>query len=205
MKRVLLAGEGRNELGGRAGEAQYVAQQPDPGVLEVLLEALELGKYRIQRAVRWKDIHKYRAPGRFAPLRGTKAEERAIRVLALMASEGALDVVVFSRDADNDPTRHEVVERTLSELAQAMPARAPMAGAVATPCLEAWLLALGGVTKTEAMTPAKSERMLGERGLAPKDTAAMVEFVRRHGFGGMASDATSLRLWRDRVTAALRD
>jgi hypothetical protein len=80
-----------------------------------------------------------------------------------------------------------------------------MAGAVAKPCLEGWLLALGGVTATESMTPTKSETLLSARGIAPKDTAAMVELVRQHGFGSAAADAASLRLWQRRVTTALSE
>jgi hypothetical protein len=52
--RIILAGEGKNELGGFAVEAAFRDEEPEPGVLETLLRQVRPEGFRVVYAILWK-------------------------------------------------------------------------------------------------------------------------------------------------------
>jgi hypothetical protein len=85
--KLLLAGEGMNELGGWDVAPPWRRHPPDPGVLEALLRRIEPEGWEIVDAVRWKDIRKFKVGGH------REAETRNVLGLALMAREKGYDVL----------------------------------------------------------------------------------------------------------------
>jgi hypothetical protein len=194
--KILLAGEGRNELGGWIDLPPYRADAPDPGVLQTLLEQLTVAPWIVHDARQWKSIRKYRAGDRSAP------ETRSVLGLALQAKESGCDVLAFVRDEDGAPQRTADVEAGLKRAAELWPALS-VVGSMAIPCLEGWLLALQGKPGTEQLSKQKAIQFLVQAGVATKDTQALVECVRQHGVAQVAPDAEKLRTWLDAAQRAL--
>lgn len=196
--KVLLAGEGRNELGGWIDLPPYRADDPEPGVLQALLEQLPATPWIVHDGTQWKSIRKYRAGNHSAP------ETRSVLGLALLAKESGCDVLAFVRDEDGATQRTADVDAGLKRAAELWPALS-IVGSMAIPCLEGWLLALQGKPGTEQLTKQKAIQILIEAGVATKDTRAMVECVRQHGIAQTAPDAAKLRSWLDAAQGALRE
>lgn len=192
MRRVFLAGEGTNELGGWALEEAHRDAAPDPGVLETLLRQVAPDGWEIAAAVPWKKIRKYRAGGR----RG--AETRNVLGAALMARESRCDVLVFSRDQDNRPDRTAAVTVGIDRVAVAFPDGPELVAGMAVECLEAWVLALRGEHRAETHSKAAAQRRLAEAGVAEKDTRAMTELARAADLRRLPADAVSLSQWLTR-------
>lgn len=203
MIRILLAGEGRNELGGWAAEAQYRAEPPAWGVLEALLRTVRVDGWEIADAVIWSKIRKYQARGgKNNELRGSGAEERAVRSLALQAWERRFEAVVFCRDTDGRPERARAIEAGIEQASRERP-DVGIVGAPAVPTIEGWILAMLGEANTEAHSPNKARGHLQTKGVSPKNTERMVEIVIERGFGRVPEDALALRLWRERAEVTL--
>jgi hypothetical protein len=101
---VFLGGEGRNELGGWAGDPVH-RKDDDPGVIEALLVRTRPDGWKILGAHVWKNIRKYTDYGRLPSdtrrlIRGSH-EERAVLGLVLDAKERGAQVVAFVRDQDD--------------------------------------------------------------------------------------------------------
>ena len=76
-------------------------------------------------------------------------------------------------------------------------------GGVAVEKLEAWLLALAGVSKSESLT--RPERSLNEKlGIDHKNTGQMVALVNEKGLAEIPDDAASLLNWLSKASAALK-
>jgi len=200
VKKILLSGEGRNELGGWANEPAY----RDPsriGVLEALLRKAASGGFRIGDAVVWKGIRKYRAGQHWG------AETRAVLGLVLDAKERGFDAVAFTRDLDGEKPEHEQrktdVVRGIEEAPHTIEDAPPIIGGLAVQRLESWILAMAGVTSTEQMKKAQVDRQLEALGIHEKDTAAMVQATLRADIEGLPKDALSLRNWLDRARDVL--
>jgi hypothetical protein len=199
MIQVFLAGEGRNELGSRAGHPSYHSPA-QPGLLESLLHRVREGGWRVVGARSWKDLRKLKASGasaRFAPDEATQ-----IARLLLHAEEAGAHVVAFVRDGDD---ASEVRQRALrAGIEQADKALAVVAE-VAIPKLEAWVLALRGHPRTETLTSARVEALFAAEGLAAKSTEDMVRVVHEcQDLAKVPEDARGLRAWLDAAREALR-
>jgi hypothetical protein len=194
-KKVLLAGEGKHELGGWYAERAYHSAPPQPGVLEELARRVVPHGWIVSDARVWKTLPLYQA-------RVGGREARRIMQLANDAKERGFDALVFSRDGDTGPDAEDRAEdiRTGLAVARGMDGVPPIAGAVAVPCLEGWVAATLGVSGTRAMSKPAIGRSLHERRV-DATLEAMVEAVR--AAPTQALDAQELVDWRQQVMEAL--
>jgi hypothetical protein len=194
--KVFLSGEGRNELGSRAGQRAYQSDQ-EPGVLHALLARVQASGWEVGGACNWSRIRKYRV--------GAAPHEDTHNVLgvALDAKEAGCEVLAFSRDVDKDLGRHQAIEDGIALVPRTFANAPEVIGGVAVPKLEGWILALLGVRGTEALSPSRAEKDLVAKGVAPKDGRAMVEKVEGADLAGIPPDAASLRTWLGRARDVL--
>jgi hypothetical protein len=193
VKRVLIAGEGANELGGWCGEPAF--REPGvPGVIEALMRSLVASGWTIENAVQWRKLPNLRTGRGIGP-----AETRNVRALALFAWEADCDVVVFVRDRDRDEARERAIFEGLRHAQQDWSDRIDIAGGLAVECLEAWLLAVEGTPRTEELSTGRAADGLHGR----STTRDLVELIERRGLADLAEDAASLRTWCDQVRRAL--
>ncbi len=190
--KVLLAGEGRSDLGDWSGLPEYRPERPGPGVVEALARRVCPGSWEIGESVQWKDIRKYGVGGH------RSAEERNVLGVALKAHELGYDAILFSRDSDGSQRRVEQVEDGIGHTGTEFP-EIGVAGGCAVRCLESWLLALQGQKRTESRGRAKTR--LQETGI--EGTAAMVESVEQADLDQIPADAKSLRRWLERARTTL--
>lgn len=197
MIRIILAGEGRNELGSCWVEEAFRPERPEPGVLEALLRQVRPDGWQVIGALRWTRLPKLQVGI------GRKGEEQNVRRAFHHARKRGCDVLVFSRDRDGPRFAHreEAIERAIAWLL-AEEGGPAVVGAVAIEKLEAWLLAVAGRRRSEELR--RPEDKLEEAGVRSKDTPAMVALVERCGLAGIPADAASLRRWLARAEAALR-
>lgn len=180
MIRVLLAGEGPNELGGEK-----------MGVLQTLLEKVRPDGWEIVGRIRWKDIPKLVV----GPTAG--GDGLAVQRLVLLARERGCHVVVFARDRDGRRATERAIERALEE--HEGPTR--MAGGVAIETLEAWILALDGRAGSEGIANPAAE--LAKVADISKKTTAMAAIAMKAKLPALPEDAASLRRWLRRCAGAL--
>ncbi len=204
MKRVFLAGEGPNELGGWFDHPSY--RKPEKrGVLVALLQKVSAEGWEVVDAVAWKRIVKFQA-GR-ATREPLAAETRNVLGLVLKAREAEADVVAFSRDKDSEKpegeAREQAVLQGLAAAAERFPDGPQAVGGMAIQRLESWILALTGCSKTEQMRNGAVDQKLGALGVGLKDGAAMVAKVDEADLGKLPDDAVSLRAWLDLARRAL--
>ena len=192
LVRVFLGGEGRNELGGRAGHSVYPSEEP--GVIETLLRGCQPDGWQVCGSTPWCKITKFAAKG------PTPREERNVLGLVLMAKRAQSHVVAFVRDADTDKDRPIVIDAAIRKADETFPG-IDVIGGTAVPVLEAWVLAMRGERGTEAMSKVDAKRRLDEVGAA--DTAAMVEAARRVVVDKISQDARGLRRWLLKASDAL--
>lgn len=185
---VFLMGEGANELGSRAGDPAYQSDDR-PGVLHTLLRKVQPTGWQVRGARDWKSIRKFRV--RSAP----HEDARNVLGAALDAKEAGCEVLVFSRDLDKDPARKVAIEDAIRSVPSTLESAPEIIGGVAVPTLEGWILALLGESTTEELTPKQAEKALTTKGLAPKDTEAMVRVVENADLRKIPSDASSLSQW----------
>jgi hypothetical protein len=187
--RVLLGGEGNNELGVWNGRAQQA-----PGVLEALLRRVRADGWSVGGARQWKDIRKYRAGSH------RTADQRNVLGLALEATERGCNVLAFSRDADTATTDSDIAD-AVSFAATAFPTVA-IIGRLAKPMVEGWILALSGDADTDKLSKPKANARIVELEIEHKSTAAYVAVVETadlaHG-----RRAPSLCAWLDTADAVL--
>lgn len=192
---VFLGGEGPNELGSRCGHPAY--QNGDsPGVIEALLTRIRPDGWTVIGACKWCQIVKLRARG------PTPTDAQNVLGLAYEAARARADVLAFTRDADDDKRRPQVIEEAVTTAGQTFPSLA-IVGAAAVPVLEGWILALLGESRTETLHKAAAQRRLVEREVKEKDTAALVEVVAGADLRAIPRDAASLHGWLGLARAAL--
>lgn len=191
MNRAFLAGEGKTELGGRAGHPSF--QDPrKAGVLEALLRKVRPTGVEIVGAIEWKDIRKFVA---YKP--GEKQNRRPELQDVVRAAHRAFEeeaALVFSRDRDRDRQREKDIEDGIEE---ALRCGWKVAGAVAVEEIEAWILACEGRAGSEVVRDPKGD--LAERGIT--STAEKVAVIDRVEIDALPTDASSLRRWCGRVRA----
>ena len=192
---VFLGGEGKNELGRRAGAPTYQTDE-DPGVLQTLLRRVENQGWTVAGAVKWADIRKYPAKG---PL---SAEERNVLGLVVEAQRSKAEVVAFIRDAD-DTDRHKTIEAAIGKARSLFP-NIDLIGGTAVPVLEGWILAMRGQHGTEKLSKAGAQKRLDDMGVDRENTtSAMVRVVTEADLERLPEDARSLRAWLDRARGVL--
>jgi hypothetical protein len=167
-------------------------------VIEALLRELRPDGWAIHDGRLWKSVRKYKAGSH------RSAEARTVLGLALAAIESHCEVLVFIRDEDHDSERLLDIGTGVQAAALNWPELKIVSG-IAVPCLEGWLLAVLETPGSESLSKSGAIQLLAKAGVAKKDTAAMVEFVRRHGISHVPEDATTLRVWIETARAALSE
>lgn len=182
MIRVFLAGEGRGELGRWSEPAEYRStSNRSDGVLAELLRRVRKDGWEIVGSVVWTKVRKYKSGGH----RG--AEEKNILGAALTAVEHGADVLVFTRDTDDDEERRKQVF-SAREALSSDPSLGPehVVGGVQHPCLEAWILVLHGKHR-DAETLSKRKVLELAKTLLVDTEDAMVDVVRKCSIGELPS------------------
>jgi hypothetical protein len=193
--KILLAGEGPDDIGDWSAEIEYrpTAESFKRGVVEVLLGRLAPESWRVANGVRWKKIRKYRSGEHRKP------ETRNVQGLALQASEAGYGAVVFSRDRDRSVQREKDI---VAGIEQSQRFGVRVLGGCAVEELEAWILALLGVAHSESSADAKA-RLRDEHGIAGREQ--MVEVVEAADLDSAAIDAGSLRVWMNQIRSAVAE
>jgi hypothetical protein len=192
--RVILAGEGKNELGRFAVEVAFRGDDPEPGVIEALLRKVRPDGWKVVDAIPWKKTPKLQVGI------GGKGEKLNVERAYHHAKKRGCDVFVFTRDRDKARFAHrdDDIEQAIAALDGTGPA---IVGGIAIEKLESWLAAIAGIEGSEALR--RPEEKLAEFGIGEKDTDAMVRFVEETGLAGIPADARSLRRWLERASRAL--
>lgn len=196
MKKVWLGGEGPSELGDRDQPAHTWERE---GALEALLRKVKPEGWEVEGATRWWALKKYDA-GK-ARQSSKHADERHVRALALQAEEQGCDAVVFSRDLDSDEDREAAIEAGISWAQGRLALR--IAGGVAKPALEGWLLALLGESRTDELSRGRVAERLKEHGVVDKKAEDYVALIDQADLATGERGSTSLRQWLERASAAL--
>lgn len=186
---VLLAGEGKTELGGWGVHPSFREAKPAPGVLSAMLEKVSPSGWEIRHAVEWKQLTRYRAN---EPALGK--DELNTRALWLLATDHACDLIVFSRDRDRAVERAQAVasgRRSLDE--KCAGSGLQVIGGMAHECIEAWVLALAEETRTESLPSSRAKQRLAECGI--DDVSAMVSAIGAANMARVSPDADSLLQW----------
>jgi hypothetical protein len=192
---VFLGGEGRNELGSWGGHPAY-QDEGSPGAIETFLKRVRPGGWKVVGACQWCRIRKYRAKG------PTPGEEQNVLGLAHDAKDAGAEVFAFVRDADDERERPRVIDAAVVRAQEVFPS-IRIIGKAAIPALEGWILAVMGEPGTEDLGKAAAQKRLAAKGIAAKDTAAMVKMVERRDLGAIPADAQSLLGWLAQAAALL--
>jgi hypothetical protein len=191
--KLLLSGEGYDDIGDWAKEPMYRASPPETGVIEALLRKIEGGELTVREAIPWKKIPKFRAGDHAHP------ETRNVLGLALKADDMRCNALVFVRDRDRDEGRQADIENGI-KLAQSKFPDLAIAGGVAVEEIEAWILAILGERRSEHHADPK-DILKKTHSIAGR--ASMVEALEERDLNQIPPDAVSLRAWLDRATSVL--
>ncbi|HEY1695971.1 MAG TPA: hypothetical protein VGG39_27580 [Polyangiaceae bacterium] len=195
MIRVLVAGEGPNELGQPLEGIVVEGERPTGGgVIEALMAKVRPTRWQVIQTVSWKDVHKLQ------PNSPETGDARTVAILVLRAKEMGCHALVFLRDRDGSPSR----ERRVRDAAvAAKDPRVALAAGVPIEMLECWLLALRKEWGSQASSDPVQE-LATKHGVAAKSTPAMVQLVRNASLLHAPPDAVSLWQWLRRVAHALK-
>lgn len=191
--RLFFAGEGPDELGEWANEPAYRPSEDRPaagGVLHALVS--RYARYETVEAVRWKTIRKFKAGDHAKP------EFRNVMGLALQADESGCDALVFVRDRDGDLEREKDIEQGIADASTRFGVR--IVGSTANEELEAWLLAMLGIRKSESFPDAKT-KLADTHGTTTREQKC--EVVTKANLDKLPEDCASLRRWIERAEAGL--
>jgi len=196
MIRVIIAGEGRNELGGFANEEVFRKDEPEAGVIEALLRQVRPDGWRVVDAIHWK-----KAPKLQVGIAG-KGEALNVQRAYHHAKKRGCEILAFTRDRDDVRFAHRErdIERAIISITETTEGPA-LVGGVAIEKIESWVAAIAGTTQSEKLR--RPEEKLEAQGIRNKDTAAMVQLVQQYGLRNIPNDAQSLRRWLERAEKAL--
>ncbi len=135
--RVLLAGEGKTELGEWAKEAPFRERPGEKGVLVALIERVADPAFTLVDGLPWTKIRKYRSGEHASP------EARNVLGLALQARSARCDAVVFSRDRDGSLERQHDLDEGIRR-ARELFSDLRIVGGIAIENIEGWILVLLG-------------------------------------------------------------
>ncbi len=211
MKRIFIAGEGPNDLGGWCRLRQYRDDPPLPGALETLLRKVCNEGWLILDSIRWKDIKKLRSryrktAGHQVRINAGANEEKNVHAAALMARERGCQVLAFFRDRDGNQNlqRQEDIESGI-ERAKQDSEGLEVIGGMATERLESWLVALSGGNGSESLGRTRVAEILQQLGVHEKKTDSYVELIESADLDSLPEDAYSLRSWLEQAREILRD
>lgn len=192
MIRLLLAGEGPDEIGLPAKNLSEGERPSGGGVIEALLAKVRPAGWQVTATVQWKDVHKLRpnVPG--------SGDARTVQVLAMTAREQGCNALVFLRDRDRSIAR----EREIAEAVRTLGERPLVACGVPVEMLESWLLALEGETGAERESDPVGA-LESRYGVPAKRATAMVQLVRNASLLDVPADAPSLWRWLRSAATAL--
>lgn len=197
--KVMLVGEGKNELGNWVHAAPYRAARDvrdrslpaEPGVLETLLRRVVPTGWVVVAAKTWMSLVHLK------PRPAGDGDARNLAAVLLHAKEQKCDVVVFSRDRDGakNRARQDAIEALVDDSVTS-DGVVKVVGAVAVETLEAWVLAFAGDAKCESHT-SPSDVLCALRDVAPKDTSAMAAIVADdvHDLDDAIARSPSLARW----------
>ena len=185
--KVWLAGEGTNDIGSLAKDAQTTREYP--GALHVLLR-LSCPEAEVIGGGKWKSVPKLRTG-----TKGAGAEAQTVAGLQLRAEEKNADALVFMRDRDGDRDRQKQVELALAA------SSFPTAGVVSVETLEHWIVAVAGRSKSEKLSGSQVDEILAELKVKKKSTEGYVAWLSSTSLDDVPQDAKSLRLWIQRLGA----
>jgi hypothetical protein len=194
MIRVLIAGEGPNEIGQVSPAGSPDGPGRSDGVIEALMSKVRPGGWAVRGVLQWKDVRKLR------PNAHEDGEARTVRGLALHARERGCNALIFLRDRDRQVAR----ERSIRDACKLVEVDGGLLVAAGIPIemLECWLLALRGEPRAH-LEPTPAQALEERHKIAPKRTTAMVQLVRNAHLLEAATDAVSFWRWLRRVATAL--
>ena len=192
---VYLGGEGQNELGSHCGDPVY-QDDSKSGVVETLLRGVQPTGWTVIGATKWCQIRKLRATG------ASPNEARNVLGLVYEATRAGARVLAFLRDANGDQRRPQIIADAINEAKTKFP-NVDVIGGAAIPVLEAWILAIQGEHATEKLHKAAAQSKLVEKGIASKDTGAMVDVAAKIVRANLPGDAASLHAWLARADEVL--
>jgi hypothetical protein len=190
-KKVFLAGEGSNDLGGWHKETMHRGKFPYPGILETLLKMIKPDGWVISDAIAWKEIKNYRAGDH------GNHDEQNVRRACLMAKEKKCDVIALCRDSDGHMERIADIQKGIESAKALWSDILGIIGGCAIPCIEGWVLAILGNRHTESLSRTQVKAHIINAGIEPKKTAPMVKKIEHFGQASIADDALSLKSWLD--------
>lgn len=191
--KILLVGEGKNELGSRTAGAQAPAPPEYLGVLETLLHRVAPSGWTVHWVHAWKSRANYRKPGH-----KHHGDYFTVSRLLLDLQETGADVLVFVRDHDGDPERPQAIANALAEAKDAK-----VIGGCAVQTLESWVLALKGLSKTEVLGKQRLRAELDKLQIGEKSTYDMAQAAAIADLDRLPVDAHSLRHWLDQARAVI--
>jgi len=207
--KLLIAGEGKDELGRWALEEPHRFRQTDvgEGLIEAFLRRIRPDGWSIVDGRFWKRIPKYVArrggPGNHPTRHDTRgqqlgAEGHTVLGLALIAEEKGYDALVFVRDRDRDKERADDIESALELARERFTPK--IAGGVAVEEVESWVLSL--LNHKDAERHGSAKEVLDKlHHITTLDRKLAV--VAASDLAKVREDARSLRLWLDRVRETL--
>jgi hypothetical protein len=189
--KVLLAGEGKTELG-TWGAAEPYRSPAVKGLLESLLDCCAPDSCSVADGVPWRLIRKFSIGGH------RSAEQRNVLGLALRALETGCDAIAFVRDRDRREEREAEIEAAIRESERLFP-NVAVAGGVAVEAVESFVLTMMGDARAEAHGDPKA--VLEGRGCISLEQK--VAIIRDANLATLAPSAASLQRWLERARKAL--
>ena len=179
MIRVLIAGEGSNELGPEPPLGTDEGERASGGgVIEALMTKVRLTGWLHPGD---DDLEgRAQAEGQYAG----RGDARTVAVVALRAREMGCNALVFLRDRDGYPSRQRTIGQAIATLDER---RLQVAGGVPVEKLEHWLLALKGQTNAHG------------------DVDPIASLAKRHGVPAKQASAMVQLVWSSRLLDALSD
>jgi hypothetical protein len=183
--RVLVGGEGGNEIGNRG----------DDGVIAALLAKVRPSGWQIAHFRRWSDMPKLDvgAAGR--------TDERTLRALHQVARDHRCHAAIVLRDRDRNTPRERLLRKVAKQLNEASDVRLVLG--IPIEMLESWLLTLHGHPNAET-DPTPTATLNARSQIPPKSTPQLVNLVQHARLKTSACDSRSLRRFLREVAWALR-
>ena len=148
--KVFIGGEGADDIGDWAGDPAYRPTVPNGGVVEALLRCVRADGWAVASGCPWKKIRKYKFNRNLHDY-----EIRNVLGLLDMATEAGCQIVAFVRDRDGDREREDAIEDGIRRAAD-LGFTLGVVGGVAIETVDAWILALRGVRRSQEVTDPKA-------------------------------------------------
>jgi hypothetical protein len=205
--KILIAGEGKNELGSWAADRERSEDPPFEGAIEALLRKVHDGGWEIEEGIPWRTIKDIRVrtrkiAGKQKTVFSRHKDAHNVAAVSLHAREKNCDVLAFVRDRDGRKETQEAIEAGLAN-EEGNSNALQIIGGVAVEKLESWIIALSGKTRSEDRGRKMIDMVFEELDILPKDTGRFVEIISKADLKNLPADATSLRAWLEKAKAVL--